>query len=40
MSNINFEETKKNLNSVGKNDPIYTSNAQIDGMSILKFDTL
>ena len=29
----------KNLNAVGKNDSIYTSNAQIDGMSILKMDT-
>ena len=35
----NFELYLKNLNSVGKNDSIYTSNAQIDGMSILKIDT-
>ena len=26
-------------NSIRKNDSIYTSNAQIDGMSILKIDT-
>ncbi|MDB3943513.1 organic solvent tolerance protein [Candidatus Pelagibacter sp.] len=36
----NFNLFFKNLNSVGKNDAIYTSNAQIDGMSILKFDTI
>jgi LPS-assembly protein len=35
----NFNLYFKNLNSVGKNDTIYTSNAQIDGMSILKLDT-
>jgi LPS-assembly protein len=36
----NFGLFFKNLNSVGKNDNIYTSNAQIDGMSILQFNTL
>jgi LPS-assembly protein len=35
----NFDLFFKNLNSVGKNDSIYTSNAQIDGMSILKINT-
>ena len=35
----NFELYIKNLNSVGKNDSIYTSNAQIDGMSTLKIDS-
>jgi len=35
----NFNFYLKNLNSVGKNDPIYTSNAQLDGMSMVKFDT-
>ena len=35
----NFGIYFKNLNSVAKNDNIYTSNAQIDGMSFLKFDT-
>ena len=30
----------KNLNSIGKNDTIYTSNPQIDAMSILKIDTI
>jgi LPS-assembly protein len=35
----NFEIYFKNLNAIGKNDAIYTSNAQIDGMSILKIDT-
>ena len=35
----NFELYIKNLNAVGKNDPIYTSNAQIDGMSTLKVDS-
>ena len=35
----NFDLYFKNLNSVGKNDTIYTSNAQIDGMSILKVDS-
>ena len=44
ISNLGFKNSFnfffKNLNSVGKNDAIYTSNAQIDGMSILKFDTI
>ena len=35
----NFNFYLKNLNSIGKNDAIYTSNAQLDGMSIIKFDT-
>ena len=35
----NFDLYLKNLNAVGKNDSIYTSNAQIDGMSILKIDS-
>ena len=35
----NFQLYFKNLNAVGKNDSIYTSNAQIDGKSILKIDT-
>ena len=35
----NFELYLKNLNAVGKNDSIYTSNAQIDGMSTLKIDS-
>jgi LPS-assembly protein len=35
----NFDLYFKNLNAVGKNDSIYTSNAQIDAMSILKVDT-
>jgi len=35
----NFDLYFKNLNAVGKNDSIYTSNAQIDAMSILKLDT-
>jgi LPS-assembly protein len=35
----NFELHFKNLNAVGKNDAIYTSNTQIDGMSILKIDS-
>ena len=35
----NFELYLKNLNAIGKNDSIYTSDAQIDGMSILKIDT-
>jgi LPS-assembly protein len=34
-----FELYLKNLNAVGKNDSIYTSNAQIDGMSTLKIDS-
>jgi LPS-assembly protein len=35
----NFELFFKNLNAVGKNDSIYTSNAQIDGLTTLKIDT-
>jgi len=35
----NFQLYLKNLNAVGTNDTIYTSNAQIDGMSILKIDS-
>ena len=35
----NFDLYFKNLNAVGKNDSIYTSNTQIDGMSILKIDS-
>ena len=35
----NFDLFFKNLNAVGKNDSIYTSDAQIDGMSTLKIDT-
>jgi LPS-assembly protein len=35
----NFELNFKNLNAIGKNDSIYTSDAQIDGMSIFKIDT-
>ena len=35
----NFEIYFKNLNAIGKNDAIYTSNTQINGMSILKIDT-
>jgi LPS-assembly protein len=35
----NFNIYLKNLNAVGKNDTIYASSAQIDGMSTLKFDT-
>ncbi len=35
----NFDLYFKNLNAVGKNDSIYTSDAQIDGMSILKIDS-
>jgi len=34
-----FDLYLKNLNAVGKNDSIYTSNTQIDGMSILKIDS-
>jgi len=34
-----FDFHFRNLNSVGKNDTIYTSDPQIDGMSIIKFDT-
>ncbi len=43
ISNLGFKNNfyfyLKNLNSIGKNDAIYTSNAQLDGMSIIKFDT-
>ena len=35
----NFDLYFKNSNSIGKNDTTYTSNVQIDGMSILKLDT-
>jgi LPS-assembly protein len=35
----NFDLFFKNLNAVGKNDSIYTSDIQIDGMSTLKLDT-
>ena len=35
----NFDLYFKNLNAVGKNDSIYTSDTQIDGMSILKIDS-
>ena len=35
----NFDLYLKNLNSSGKKDPLYSSNIQIDGMSILKFDS-
>ena len=35
----NFDLYFKNLNAVGKNDTIYTSNTQIDGRSILKIDS-
>jgi len=35
----NFELYLKNLNAVGKNDAIYSSTAQIDGMTILKIDS-
>jgi len=35
----NFDLYLKNLNAVGENDAIYTSDAQIDGMSILKIDS-
>ena len=35
----NFELYFKNLNSVGKNDSLYSSDIQIDGKSILKFDS-
>src|SRR6056300_374917 len=34
-----FDIYFKNLNAVGKNDTIYTSNAQVDGKSILNFDS-
>ena len=43
ISNLGFKNNYglyfKNFNSIAKNDSIYTSNAQIDGMSILKLDT-
>jgi LPS-assembly protein len=35
----NFALYFKNLNFVGKNDELYTSNAQIDGMTTLKIDS-
>ena len=35
----NFELYFKNLNAVGKNDTIYTSDAEINGMSVIKIDT-
>jgi LPS-assembly protein len=35
----NFDLYLKNLNAVSKNDTIYTSNAQIDGMSILNVNS-
>jgi LPS-assembly protein len=43
ISNLGFKNNFglffKNLNSIGKNDDIYTSRAQVDGMNIFKFDT-
>ena len=43
ISNIglknDFDLYLKNLNSAGKKDPLYSSNIQIDGMSIFKFDS-
>jgi LPS-assembly protein len=43
ISNLGFKNDfdlyLKNLNSVGKKDALYSSNIQIDGMSILKFDS-
>jgi len=43
ISNLGFKNDfdlyLKNLNSAGKKDPLYSSNVQIDGMSILKFDS-
>ncbi len=36
----NFDLYFKNSNIIAKNDTTYTSSAQIDGMSIFKFDTL
>jgi LPS-assembly protein len=36
----NFNLYLKNLNSIAKNDDIYSSSAQIDGMSILKIDSV
>jgi LPS-assembly protein len=35
----NYEIYFKNLNVVGKNDPSYTSNLQIDGMNTFKIDS-
>ena len=35
----NFDLYLKNLNAVGKNDTVYTSDMQIDGMSIIKIDS-
>ncbi len=35
----NFNLYFKNLNSIGKNDALYTSRAQIDGMSALKINS-
>ena len=43
ISNFGFKNSFdlyfKNLNAVGKNDAIYTSNTQVDGKSTLKFDS-
>ena len=43
ISNLGFKNNFgfyfKNLNSIGKNDDIYTSRTQVDGMNIFKFDT-
>jgi len=43
ISNLGFKNNYglyfKNFNSIAKNDSIYTSNAQIDGMNILRFDS-
>ena len=35
----NFNLHFQNFNAIGKNDPIYTSNTQIDGMGIVNFIT-
>ena len=35
----NFDVFIKNLNAIAKHDSTYTSNAQIDGMSTIKFDS-
>ena len=44
ISNLGFKNNFgfyfKNLNSMGKNDDIYTSRTQVDGMNIFKFDTI
>jgi len=44
ISNLGFKNNYslyiKNLNLVGKNDPTYSSSAQIDGMGIFKVDTV